>query len=151
MVIENKLESAKARLGYIVLIFVSLILLIWAFLKDIPNQNYATLYLAIALIGGYIYLRFINVHYFYLNDSGKKIVVRYFNVHPMLQKYKMFEIPKNNIVGYEIKNNFFGLKKYLVIKVKSKQGQTVYPEVNISGLNKKNEKLLLTALDKISK
>lgn len=147
MQIENKLEAAKIRLSYIIIVFVLSILILWSALKELPYNIYNTAIFASLVFIVYLVMVLLKLFYFYMNDSGQKIVVRFFNIHPFLQKYKAIEIPKKALAGYEIKTSFFDLKAELILAVKTKKGEIEYPPVSISALSRKDRKRLINALD----
>jgi hypothetical protein len=140
MVIENKLQSAKVRLGYIMVLFaIAFSAGYWIF-AELPVQQYNFLIVAIALAFIYGVMFNLKLFYFYLSDGGNKIIIRFFNVHPFLGKYKSIEIPRNSIKDYEIEESIFKFKRDLIISIKTTKGIGKYPPISISALTKKEQR-----------
>jgi len=91
-------------------------------------------------------LRLLN--YFYFSDEGDKILIRYYPIHPLVQKKNAIQIPKIGLAGYDIKSSMMGLKKVILFKQKVKGSVASYPPIGITALNKKETDLLKEQLGK---
>ena len=88
------------------------------------------------------------LNYFYYNDEGDKILIRYYPIHPLVQKKRAIKIPKIGLSGYEFKKSMMGLKKTIVLRQKVKGKVATYPPIGITALSRKEVDLLKTNLDK---
>ncbi len=88
------------------------------------------------------------LNYFYFSDEGDKILIRYYPIHPLVQKKKAVQIPKIGLAGYEIKSSMLGLKKVLILQQKVKGSVAKYPPIGITSLNRKESDLLTKQLNK---
>ena len=48
-----------------------------------------------------IVARLRQLNYFYFNDGGDKILIRYYPIHPLVQKKNAIQVPKTGLAGYE--------------------------------------------------
>lgn len=100
---------------------------------------------SVFLIGlGIIYLILIMLNamlgqmYVYYNDSGDKIVMRYYPVRVLNKHKHSIEIPKGKFAGFEIEKFFFGLKERIFLFQKTQKGVARYPGINLSAVDKKD-------------
>jgi hypothetical protein len=83
-----------------------------------------------------------DMNYFYFNDKGDKIIIRYYAIRPLGRKKKAIQIQKISFAGYEIRKTFFGLKKILILKQHMKKTVAKYPHIGITALTKQELALL---------
>jgi hypothetical protein len=87
-----------------------------------------------------IYL--LDLNYFYFNDDGDHIIIRYYPMRPLGRKKRAVQIAKISLAGYEIKPSLFGLRKSLILHQKTKKGTAKYPAISITSLNKKEVEII---------
>jgi hypothetical protein len=157
MVIDNSKEVVKdKKILYIMLaIFImltSIIMMSETFDKPVLGLNRE--FYAIVIAGIYL---FINIYRFILNlnyinyiDAGGKIVFKYYSLRPFMQSHKTVEIPKGNLVKYEIRKSLFGQKKGVVLYQKVKNKTARYPEISLSAISDAELKGLIASLNNFS-
>ena len=155
MVFDNKKTTVRIYLWKMILAIITVILLVGImvsgiFEKDIlgiPKYGWVIIvtlmYLMMIVISR---VRLLN--YFYFSDEGDKITIRYYPVHPLVQKKKAVQIPKIGLAGYEIKSLFLGISKVLILRQSVKGRVATYPSIGITALNQKEILLLRKHLDK---
>ena len=155
MVFDNKKTTIRIYLWKMIQAIVIVILLIGImvsglFEKDIlgiPKYRWViivTLIYVVMIVTSRLRL----LNYFYFSDEGDKILIRYYPVHPLVQKKKAVQIPKIGLAGYEINSSLLGLKKVLIIRQNVKGKVATYPSIGITALNKKEIDLLRKNLDR---
>jgi hypothetical protein len=155
MIIDNRKTTVRIYLYKMVQAIVTVAILVailvsgW-FEKDvlgIPKYQWVILvtgiYLALIILS-----RLRQLNYFYFSDAGDKILIRYYPIHPLVQKKKAVQIPKIGLIGYDIRFSWMGLKKTLILRQKIKGKVATYPPIGISSLKKNELDLLEKQLDK---
>ena len=87
----------------------------------------------ILLIGG-SWLRGMN--YFYFNDKGDKLIIRYYAIRPLGRRKRVVQIPKTALAKYEIIKTNLGLKKVLILHQHVKKNVAKYPSIGITSLTR---------------
>ncbi|MDD2635235.1 MAG: hypothetical protein PHW82_07015 [Bacteroidales bacterium] len=150
MVINKKELSARIKLG-IMLISLVLIALVVASLIFSWSKNHLLEYV---LVGVYVlFMAFVfikNYNYLYYNSDGPKIIIRYIPLSPLTAGNYSIEIPRRDFVRAELKTSFFGLKKNLIVYVRSAQGVAKFKPVSLSILSKKEINEILNELSNIN-
>jgi hypothetical protein len=82
------------------------------------------------------------LNYFYFDDNGDKIHVRYYPIRPLGRKKKAIQIPKIVFAGYEIRRTSFGLRKVIILKQHHKKSVVNYPPVSITMLTRAEQEML---------
>lgn len=155
MIFDNKKTTIRIYLGKMILVIVTVVLLVgimvsgW-FEKDVFGISKYQWVILVTLV--YLVLvttsRLRQLNYFYFSDEGDKILIRYYPIHPLVQKKKAVQIPKIGLAGYEIKSSMLGLKKVLILQQKVKGSVAKYPPIGITSLNRKESDLLTKQLNK---
>jgi hypothetical protein len=147
--IENKLRTAKIKIFYILQLV--LIFALGAYYLFEPNEEYvrtAFLIILLIIIVAYFSMLALRLNYFFLQDTGDSLLVRYYSAHPFLRSYKAFKLPANTIKSYRVKSSLFNLKHELVITAESNKGRFVFPSLSLSALSKSERKEVYDILDK---
>ncbi|MCK4746762.1 MAG: hypothetical protein KAT15_07005 [Bacteroidales bacterium] len=155
MIFENKKTTIRIYLRKMVIASVTVIMLTgimvsgW-FERDVLGISKYLWVIIVTLV--YLTLIIISrlrrLNFFYFSDDGDKILIRYYPIHPLVQKKKAIQIPKIGFAGYEIKSSMFGLKKVILLQQKVKGSVAKYPPIGITALNRKESDLLRKHLDK---
>ncbi len=82
------------------------------------------------------------LNYFYFDDKGDKILIRYYPIRPLGRKKKAIQIPKIAFAGYEIRRTSLGLKKVIILKQHLKKSVVKYPPVSITSLTRIEQGML---------
>lgn len=85
---------------------------------------------------------FRGLNYFYFDDKGDKIVIRYYPIRPLGRKKKAIQIPKISFAGFEIRRTSLGLKKVLILKQHVKKSVAKYPPIGITSLTRAELEML---------
>ncbi len=158
MLIENKKTTIRVYLYKMIQASVTVILLTgimvsgW-FERDVLGISKYQWIIGITLlyVGMIIIARLRQLNYFYFNDEGDKIQIRYYPIHPLVQKKKAIKIPKIGLAGYDIQVSMLGLKKILLIRQKVKGKVATYPPIGITSLKSDELESLKEQLDKYVK
>lgn len=148
MVFDNKLDAAKYRLYFNIILAVEVLLVVMYFITTVPFEKLIVKIGIASLLVTYLVLLVKKPMYFHLRDDGTNIVFRFYNLHPGFKKLKAIEIPKNQFSRFEVKSSFFGLRHDLLLYVKNGNSEFMYPPISVSINDKKmvgNIKRLLTA------
>jgi len=145
--IDIRLKTAQLKITYLILLALFAILLIYSLVESY-KPNLIVFGLSFIFLAIYLFLLAKKFYYFYYNEDKYKIIIRYYHSHPYIRKYKSIEIPKENLVDFDITNSLFGLQKNLTLTVASKKGNIEYPTISISALNASEVQFLETALQK---
>ncbi len=92
-----------------------------------------------------------NFFYIFYNDEGEKLILRFFSMSYLARKKSSIEFKKNEIAGFKIEKNLFGLHENLIIYQKTKNGQAKYPPVSLTALTKEEKKKLISSLSHFGK
>jgi len=155
MVFDNKKTTIRIYLWKMIQAMVIVILLIgimvsgW-FEKDVLGirKYHWVILVTLVYLAMVVIARLRQLNFFYFSDEGDKILIRYYPVHPLVQKKRAIQIPKIGLVGYEIKSSLFGLKKVLILRQSVKGKVATYPSIGITALNEKEIDLLMKNLDR---
>ncbi len=143
-------KAMKYRLYYPILLVFGISLLIYAFAT---KDNLFAIWLGaggFALIV-YFLLLIKKPHYFSIETTHNKIIIRFYNPHPFLTKFKSIQIPIQKFYEYEITQKLGGYIRLLKLKIKDKGKTGEYPALSISLLNENQLDMLKKELDTIIK
>lgn len=145
-VLKNKIRSFYSTLFFLTVIAVLLATNIYSDeIAGIDKYEFSIL-LACIYILTVLFSVIRNYHYIYYSDEGDKLILRYFSFSFWTQKKNSIEINKNELEGYQINQQFLGLRENLVLYQKIKDGRAKYPPVSITALSKSEKKELLDSL-----
>ncbi|MCB8999189.1 MAG: hypothetical protein H6540_03860 [Bacteroidales bacterium] len=104
----------------------------------------AVIYIGLSLIGYILKPCFVSY-----NDSGEKIILRFYPMRILNSKKNSIEIAKHSFTGYKIKTFFFGTKEMLFLKGRINSNIATYPGVSLSAVNRSDREKIKAALDGI--
>ena len=139
-------------IAIIFVVFISLLLITYIY----EDQLFGLTKYHLAIIFSSLYVLYMlyntlrQFYYIYFSDAGDKIILRYFPVGVFTYKKNSIEIGKNEFAGYEKKEQLFGFRQKLILKVKTSRGVAKYPPVSITALNPKEKESLFRALDRLN-
>ena len=155
MVFDNKKTVVRIYLWKMIQAIVTVVLIIgimvsgW-FEKDVLGVSkyqwvilFTLLYLVMV-----VFARLRKLNYIYFSDEGDKILIRYYPIHPLVQKKKAIQIPKIGMAEYDITSSAMGLKKTIILRQKVKGKIATYPPIGITALSRAEIDLLEKHLDK---
>jgi hypothetical protein len=153
MTFDNKKTSYKIYLRKFYLaisVTLLIILLLFSGLFEDPLLGLTKTHYIIIVACIYFLVIVINFirqqNYFYFNDNGKNIIIRYYPLRPMARSRKSIEIPKARFAGFEIRNSLLGIKKILILKQTLKKSVAHYPPISISSLTREELAVLTRQL-----
>ncbi len=76
------------------------------------------------------------LNYFYFNDKGDKLIIRYYPIRPLGRTKKAVQIPKTALAKYEIVKTNLGLKKVLILHQHVKKNVAKYPPIGVTSLTR---------------
>ena len=133
MIIDNKLTSSKATLGYVIFIFLFLVTFIWSIANGVA-ENLVSLMFSVLFALLYLLLLISKPTYFSFKDSGDLLQFRFYNVHPFFMKPRVIKIQKKLLVKYNVQKKWFGLRKEIILHQKTPKGVAQYPAISVSAL-----------------
>ena len=145
-VLKNKIRSFYSTLFFLTVIAVLLATNIYSDeIAGIDKYEFSIL-LACIYILTVLFSVIRNYHYIYYSDESDKLILRFFSFSFWTQKKNSIEMNKNDLEGYQINQQIFGLRENLVLYQKTKGGRAKYPPVSITALTKSEKKELLDSL-----
>lgn len=151
MVINTKELSARIKLG---IMFLSLLLIGFIVVSLIFSWSEKHVF---EFVLGTVYVLFMifvfikNYNYVYYNTDGPKIIIRYIPLRPLAAGNYSIEIPRRDFVKAELKTGFLGLKKDLLLYVRSQQGVAKFKPVSLTIMTKSEIADVMNELSKINK
>jgi len=114
------------------------------------DRTWYILGLALLYLLVIVYYRLKRPYFVFFADNGNKILMRYYPVRAINRKKNSIEIPKNELVKFEIQKKF-PFREELFLYQKFRKGVGKYPPVNLSAVNKKDKSAIISALQKYIK
>ena len=147
MKVDNKLQTAKLKIGYSIMLAFMVSLSIYYTFEKLKGLIIPFIVLATGLT--YIILLLRKSNYFFLEYIGNKITVKYYTAHPIFRKYRVFEVPKSYLEGYVIKKKLFGFLETIQFTVNTPKGKFKYPPLSIALLSVEQKHELIRILKEI--
>ncbi len=151
MVINKKELSARIKLG-VMLISLVLVALVVVSLIFSWSQNHILEFVLggmYLLLMAFVFIR--DYNYVYYNSDGPKIIIRYVPLSPLTAGNYSIEIPRRDFVKAELKTSFLGLRKSLILYVRSAQGVAKFKPVSLTIMSKKETNDIFNELSNINK
>lgn len=146
MKINNQSRAGWIKLFYYVLVFLYLaitILLLYLRVEDIYTVLGGMSAFVIITI---IFTLSLDLNFVIYQESEKKIILRYYPLHPFHHKFKSIEIAKNSLSHFDIENKLLGLRTEIVLYQQTERGLAKYPKVSISALSKSDKLKMIDSL-----
>jgi hypothetical protein len=141
MTIENQKTVIRIFLRKMLIAIITVVIIVAMLATDWfkPDLLGITQYWWIILVAA-IYILLVcgswirGLNYFYFNDKGDKLIIRYYPIRPLGRKKRAVQIPKTALAKYEIIKTSLGLKKVLVLHQHVKKNVAKYPPIGITSL-----------------
>ncbi len=153
MTLDNGKRIVLIRLiGFITtLVYVLYVFLAYfpkVFRQVMTEKNLTIMTVAVTALYLVVLLRPTILKYMYLFFSAdeKRITLRWYKPGLMPGESKSIEIPADRLAGYEIKKQFFGMHRYIILFQQVQGRRAAYPAVSISALSKKQRTEIEEAL-----
>jgi hypothetical protein len=143
MTIENQKTVIRIFLRKMLIAIITVVIIVAMLATDwfkpkllgIPQYQWIILVTAIyILLMAGSWLRGLN--YFYFNDKGDKLLIRYYPIRPLGRKKRAIQIPKTALAKYEIIKTNLGLKKVLILHQHVRKNVAKYPPIGITSLTR---------------
>lgn len=151
MVIDTKEISSRIKLGsmFVVLVLVAVVVLDLIF-RWVPN--FILVYVCIGLFVVFeAYLLMKKFNYIYYNSDGFKIILKYTSLGMFSAGNYKLEIPKKDFVRIEIEKSIAGMRKMVVIYVRTPNGIAKFKPISISVLSDKELEDMMSDLESIKR
>jgi hypothetical protein len=76
--------------------------------------------------------------YFYYNDMGVKLIIKYYSLSPMNKRQHTVEIGKSSFHSFQVLKKWWGLRSYLLLYQQMPSGIAKYPPISLGLLTKKD-------------
>lgn len=156
MLIDNHGNCYKiwlTRLGITVVfafVILGLILIPWFSREEAAIDKYVLVIITAglyALISLWFMLQ--QHHYVYFSDEGDRIILRFYPLGALNRKKSSIEIPKKQLVKYELEPFLSGQQHRLVLYQNFRNKVSRYPAVSLSALSKVQQKALIGSLQQL--
>jgi hypothetical protein len=84
--------------------------------------------------------------YIYFEDTGDKLIIRYYPLKILNQKKNSIEIPKKDFIKFTTEKFFFRKYEKIILYQKFKKGIAKYPPISLSAVNKNDIAKIKTLL-----
>ena len=155
MKVDNKRNTYRIWLSRLIttIVFTMVILLIM-FLPWFEKSEFWLSKYHIVILFALIYI-VINInnylkHPYFVSysDHGEKIVVRYYPLSMFTSRKNSIEIPKKQLVKFELKPFFLGTQQRLILYQNFRNKVAQYPPISLSAMDKKDREKMLSSLSK---
>lgn len=150
MIINNQNKAAWIKFAYYLLTFLYLTAIVIFLYLDINKQYTVIGIMSVGFLAVIIISLSLNFNYIIYKVSDKKIIFRYYPLHPFHENFKSIEIPKSSFAYFEINSKIMGLKPVLILFQQTKNGIAKYPSICLSALAKKDVKKITNSLQHFS-
>ena len=143
MTIENQKTVIRIFLRKMLIAIITVVIIVSMLATNLfkPELMGITQYQWIVLVTA-IYILLIvgswlrGLNYFYFNDKGDKLIIRYYAIRPLGRRKRAVQIPKTALAKYEIIKTNLGLKKVLILHQHIKKNVAKYPSIGITSLTR---------------
>jgi hypothetical protein len=136
MVINTKELSARIKFGIMLSALVYAGILVASIVLKFSESHIFEIVLTIVFVLSISFTYAKKYSYIFYNSDGPKIIIRYTSLQPMSAGNFSIEVPKRDFVKAEIKKSLGGLRKDLIIFVRTPQGVAKFNPVSLSTLSK---------------
>lgn len=142
MVINKKEIAARIKLGimFFCLIYAGLLVASLVFKWSPSHTLEIVMTIVFVIVISYTFIK--KYCYIYYISDGPKTIMRYTSLQLMSAGNFSIEFPKRDFVKAEIKSSFMGMRKELIVYVRTPQGVAKFNPVSLSALNKEEIVLL---------
>lgn len=154
MKIDNQHNTYRIWLGRMIMTIVfTLIIVVIIFLPWFDNSRLwlNKYYIIIGISVIYIVINLYNSLkrpcYVSYSDHGEMLVVRYYHLSLFTAKKHSIEIPKQQLVRFELKKFLFGSQQKLILYQHFRNKIAKYPPISLSALPKQKQEKLLHSLN----
>jgi len=155
MKIDNKRNTYRLWLGRMVttIVFtVAILVIIFIPWFDNPEARLSKYHLVILIAIVYILLNLNNYlkrpHFVSYNDQGEMIILRYYPLSLFTSKKHSIEIPKKQLVKFELQDFYFGSQQMIILYQNFRNKVAKYPPISLSAVDKEDRERIIQSLNK---
>ena len=156
MTINNQKYTIQLRLRKFAVILSLAILIVIIALSRILTEPFLGLtrvewpwVIAGCIVLYYLVEYWLDNNYIWYTDEGTKIKLRYYSLRPLSQAKVSIEIPRNELVKYELRHGAGGIKTSLVLHQSTPAGVATYKPLSLTALKKEEIHALEKSLQNI--
>ena len=151
MIIDTKEISSRIKLGSMLVVLVLVAVVVHDLIfRWVPN--FILVYVCIALFVLFeAYLLMKKYNYIYYNSDGFKIILKYTSLGMFSAGNYKLEIPKKDFVRIEIEKSIMGMRKMVVIYVRTPNGIAKFKPISISVLSEAELNDMMSDLESIKR
>ena len=155
MKIDNKRNTYRIWISRLITTIVfTLIILLIVFLPWFRKPDFWLSKYHVVILFALIYI-VINInnylrHPYFVSysDHGEKIVLRYYPLSMFTNRKNSIEIPKKQLVKFELKPFFLGTQQRLILYQNFRNKVAQYPPISLSAMDKEDQEKMLASLSK---
>lgn len=155
MQVDNQRNTYRIWLSRLVMTIVfTLIIIVIIFLPwlDDPESRISKYHLIILIAFVYIVLNLYNYlkrpYFVSYSDHGDRIVMRYYPLSLFTSRKHSIEIPKQQLVRFEIKEFLFGTQQKITLYQNFRNKVAKYPTISLSAVDKEDRERIIKSLGK---
>lgn len=155
MRIDNQRNTYRIWLNRLVMTIVfTLVIIVIIFLPwfDNPDSRLSKYHFMILVALVYIILNIYNLlkrpYFVSYSDHGEMIVIRYYPLSLFNSKKHSIEIPKKQLVKFELETFLFGSQQKMSLYQNFRSKVAKYPSISLSAVDKEDLARLITSLRK---
>lgn len=143
----------KGRSGNFFMLFIvsGVVFVGAAFYFVATNMNQLLIIDIVVAVIYFILFNKIKPSFFEFLVSEDSLQINYYPVSTAVRSYQSIEVPMNQLKNFNIKKSLGGIRKDLILSVKSKYGLADYPPISISILKKNETAQVIHVLNEILK
>jgi hypothetical protein len=142
MVINKKEISARIKLEIMLFSLIYAGLLVASLVFKLSESHILEIAMTIVYLSVIAFTFVKKYCYIYYISDGPKIIMRYTSLQLLSAGNFSIELPKRDFVKAEIKSSYGGLRKELIVYVRTPQGVAKFNPVSLSTLTKEEVRLL---------
>lgn len=151
MVIDTKEIAARVKLGSMLVVLVLVALSVLDFIYVwVPDHILEYICLGVfILFEAYLFIKKFN--YINYNSDGFKIILKYTSLGLLSAGNFKLEIPKKDFVKVELRKSWLGMKKKIIIYVKTPNGIAKFRPISVSLLSAKERMDMVSDLESLKR
>jgi hypothetical protein len=147
---NNRKTAAKVQLIFTLLVIVFTGLWICTITINILSHTALQLTFGGLALLTFIYFMTGGFYYFEIDQPDDHFEVKFYNTFPFSREFKMYRIPINAFIKYEIVGNKLYKRKLMLFQMSANQ-MAKYPPIYISAFSEKDDEALRHFFDNIKK
>ena len=158
MKVDNKRNTYRIWLSRLVITIVftlAILLILFVPWFENPDSGISKYHVIILISGVYIVIILYNSlkrpYFVSYNDSGEMLVMRYYSLSLLTSKKHSIEIPKKQLIKFELEVFFFGSQQRIILVQNFRNKVAKYPPISLSAVDKEDQERIISSLNKYVK